>query len=79
MKNSSAQRRNQIQMNRSPFSSAQDLRPQARALSWMASLSVAAGEVHTAERYLLEMLAWCVLYPRHVVSIEGQVWGDADE
>ncbi|HEX4422882.1 MAG TPA: hypothetical protein VH165_33430 [Kofleriaceae bacterium] len=40
-------------------SSSQDLRPRARALSWMASMSVAAGEVRAAEGYLLELLAWC--------------------
>ena len=36
----------------------QDLRPRARTLSWMASLSVAAGELRAAEGYLLELLAW---------------------
>jgi hypothetical protein len=39
--------------------SSQDLRPRARALSWMASMSVAAGELRAAEGYLLELLAWC--------------------
>jgi hypothetical protein len=42
----------------------QDLRPRARALSWMASLSVAAGEVRAAEGYLLELLAWCAFGDR---------------
>jgi hypothetical protein len=37
----------------------QDLRPRARTLSWMASLSMAAGERRAAEGYLLELLAWC--------------------
>lgn len=45
-------------------SSSQDLRPRARALSWMASLSVAAGEVRAAEGYLLELLAWCAFGER---------------
>lgn len=39
--------------------SGEDLRPRARTLSWMASLSVAAGEMRAAEGYLLELLAWC--------------------
>jgi hypothetical protein len=39
--------------------SEQDLRPRARTLSWMASLSIAAGELRAAEGYLLELLAWC--------------------
>ena len=45
-------------------SSSQDLRPRARALSWMASLSVAAGEMRAAEGYLLELLAWCAFGDR---------------
>jgi hypothetical protein len=44
--------------------SAQDLRPRARTLSWMASLSVAAGELRAAEGYLLELLAWCAFGER---------------
>jgi hypothetical protein len=44
--------------------SEQDLRPRARTLSWMASLSVAAGEVRAAEGYLLELLAWCAFGDR---------------
>jgi hypothetical protein len=44
--------------------SAQDLRPRARALSWMASLAVAAGELRAAEGYLLELLAWCAFGER---------------
>ena len=47
-----------------PTASEQDLRPRARALSWMASLSVAAGEIRAAEGYLLELLAWCAFAER---------------
>jgi len=49
-----------------PVSSAsdQDLRPRARTLSWMASMSVAAGEIRAAEGYLLELLAWCAFADR---------------
>jgi hypothetical protein len=50
-------------------SSSQDLRPRAKALSWMASMSVAAGEMRAAEGYLLELLAWCAFGER----------GEADE
>lgn len=42
----------------------EDLRPRARTLSWMASLSVAAGEIRAAEGYLLELLAWCAFAER---------------
>jgi len=42
----------------------QDLRPRARALSLMASMSVAAGEIRAAEGYLLELLAWCAFSDR---------------
>ena len=42
----------------------QDIRPRAKALSWMASLSVAAGEIRAAEGYLLELLAWCAFNGR---------------
>ncbi len=45
----------------------QDLRPRARTLSMMASLSVAAGEMRAAEGYLLELLAWCAFADRDVV------------
>lgn len=50
----------------SPAASAseQDLRPRARALSWMASLSLAAGDIRAAEGYLLELLAWCAFADR---------------
>ena len=54
--------------------SEQDLRPRARTLSWMASLSVAAGEVRAAEGYLLELLAWCAFGDREgpaVAADEG--------
>jgi len=44
--------------------SQQDLRPRARTLSWMASLSLAAGELRAAEGYLLELLAWCAFGDR---------------
>ena len=44
----------------------QDLRPRARTLSWMASMSVAAGEMRAAEGYLLELLAWCAFADREV-------------
>lgn len=47
-----------------PSASEQDLRPRARTLSWMASLSVAAGEIRAAEGYLLELLAWCAFADR---------------
>lgn len=35
-----------------------------RTLSWMASLSLAAGELRAAEGYLLELLAWCAFGKR---------------
>lgn len=40
--------------------------PQARTLSWMASMSAAAGEMRAAEGYLLELLAWCAFTERDV-------------
>jgi hypothetical protein len=46
----------------------EDLRPRARALSWMASLSVAAGELRAAEGYLLELLAWCAFGERELAE-----------
>lgn len=46
----------------------QDLRPRARTLSWMASMSVAAGEMRAAEGYLLELLAWCAFADRDVAD-----------
>jgi hypothetical protein len=49
----------------------QDLRPRARTLSWMASLSVAAGEMRAAEGYLLELLAWCAFADRTVIDVAG--------
>jgi hypothetical protein len=48
-----------------------DLRPRARTLSWMASLSVAAGEMRAAEGYLLELLAWCAFADRSVIEVAG--------
>ncbi|MBL9018402.1 MAG: hypothetical protein JNL83_29720 [Myxococcales bacterium] len=42
----------------------QDLRARAKTLSWMASMSVAAGEIRAAEGYLLELLAWCAFADR---------------
>lgn len=47
----------------------QDLRPRARTLSWMASLSVAAGELRAAEGYLLELLAWCAFGDRDPTAL----------
>lgn len=55
--------------------SEQDLRPRARTLSWMASLSVAAGEVRAAEGYLLELLAWCAFGerdPSQLATADGE-------
>jgi hypothetical protein len=49
-----------------------DLRPRARTLSWMASLSAAAGELRAAEGYLLELLAWCAFADRAVIDVAGQ-------
>ena len=34
------------------LASDQDLRPRARALSWMASLSLASGQIRAAEGYI---------------------------
>jgi len=56
--------------------SEQDLRPRARTLSWMASLSVAAGEIRAAEGYLLELLAWCAFADRDAGAEEAT---DEDE
>ena len=42
----------------------QEFRKRARTLSWMASLSVAAGVVTAGEGYLLELLAWCAFGDR---------------
>jgi uncharacterized membrane protein (DUF2068 family) len=53
-----------------PTESDQDLRPRARALSWMASMSIAAGALQAAEGYLLELLAWCAFADRELVSDE---------
>jgi hypothetical protein len=48
-----------------------DLRPRARTLSWLASMSVAAGEMRAAEGYLLELLAWCAFADREVIDVLG--------
>ena len=53
--------------------SEQDLRPRARTLSWMASLSLAAGELRAAEGYLLELLAWCAFGDHDYVSADGEL------
>ena len=45
-------------------STEQDLRPRARAWSWLASLSLAGGDIRAAEGYLLELLAWCAFADR---------------
>lgn len=42
----------------------QDLRPRAKTLSLMVSMSLAAGETRVAEGYLLELLAWCAFSNR---------------
>jgi hypothetical protein len=52
--------------------SEQDLRPRARALSLMASLSLAAGELRAAEGYLLELLAWCAFEDHDWAPTDGQ-------
>ena len=49
----------------------QDLRPRAKALSWMASMSVAAGEIRAAEAYLLELLAWCAFADRDLAELSA--------
>jgi hypothetical protein len=49
----------------------QDLRPRARTLSWMASMSVAAGEMRAAEGYLLELLAWCAFADREDATADA--------
>jgi hypothetical protein len=54
----------------------QDLRPRARTLSWMASMSVAAGEIRAAEGYLLELLAWCAFADREEASADAATDGD---
>jgi len=47
-----------------------DPRPRARTISWLASMSVAAGEVRAAETYLLELLAWCAFADREA-ALDG--------
>lgn len=55
----------------SPMVTDQDLRPRARILSWMASMSVAAGETRAAEGYLLELLAWCAFADREGTTADA--------
>ncbi len=62
-----------IDTNNDSSGTEQDLRPRARTLSMMASLSVAAGEIRAAEGYLLELLAWCAFADRDVVSEAADV------
>ena len=57
-----------IQTTSATTVSDQDLRPRARTLSYMASMSVAAGEVRAAEGYLLELLAWCAFADREAAD-----------
>jgi hypothetical protein len=47
-------------------------RPRARTISWMASMSVAAGETRAAENYLLELLAWCAFADREA-AVDSQI------
>lgn len=54
----------------------QDLRPRPRTLSWLAAMSVAAGEIRAAEGYLLELLAWCAFADR---DDAGEDVTDSDE
>jgi hypothetical protein len=49
--------------------SEQELRPRARTLSWLAALSLAAGELRAAEGYLLELLAWCAFGERAATAL----------
>lgn len=55
----------------------QDMRVRAKTLSWMASLSVAAGEIRAAEGYLLELLAWCAFADRDP-DADAPASGDGD-
>ena len=63
-----------LDLETTPVTSAsdQDLRPRARALSWLASMSVAAGEMRAAEGYLLELLAWCAFGERDAASMTAE-------
>lgn len=65
-----------IEPNTSPMVTDQDLRPRARTLSWMASMSVAAGEVRAAEGYLLELLAWCAFADREEANGDAATDGE---
>lgn len=66
-----------IDTSRSNTVTDQDLRPRARTLSWMASMSVAAGEIRAAEGYLLELLAWCAFADREEATADAATDGDA--
>lgn len=55
----------------------QDMRARAKTLSFMSSMSVAAGEIRAAEGYLLELLAWCAFADRDP-DAEGDAPGDGD-
>jgi hypothetical protein len=43
-----------------------DVYPHARVLAWLASMSVAGGNLRAAEGYLIELLALCVFAERVV-------------
>jgi hypothetical protein len=58
-----------LQPETATTASDQDLRPRARALSWMASLSLAGGQIRAAEGYLLELLAWCAFGERESPAV----------
>lgn len=51
------------------MSDTEDRRERARTLSFMISLCVAAGEIRSAEGYLLELLAWCAFADSNVVEV----------
>ena len=63
--------RGMLDLNLDTTCSDQDLRPRARALSWMASMSVAAGEIRAAEGYLLELLAWCAFADKELDAAQA--------
>lgn len=51
------------------MSDTEDRRERARTLSFMISLSVAAGEIRAAEGYLLELLARCAFADSGIVEV----------
>lgn len=51
----------------------EDLLARARTLSLMASLSMAAGEMRSAEGYLFELIAWCAFGDRDVVEVANDL------